>query len=55
MTRYRDEFIPQTTEENYFDTIENIIMGGDFNCPLNLAVDKRDGNLFLDNLECSIR
>ena len=28
-----------------FDSIENIIFGGDFNCPLNTAVDKRDGNL----------
>ena len=36
----------QTIEENDFDTIENIIMGRDFNCPLNPTVDKRGGNLF---------
>ena len=29
---------------NDFDT-DNIIIGGDFNCPLNLILDKRGGNL----------
>ena len=36
----------QTIVKNDFDTIENIIMSGDFNCPLNPTVDKRGGNLF---------
>ena len=36
----------QTIVKNDFDTIENIIIGGDFNCPLNPTVDKRGGNLF---------
>ena len=36
----------QTIVKNDFDTIENIIMGGDFNCPLNPTVDKRGGKLF---------
>ena len=36
----------QTIVKNDFDTIENIIMGGDLNCPLNPTVDKRGGNLF---------
>ena len=36
----------KTIIEKDFDSIENIIFGGDFNCPLNHAVDKRGGNIF---------
>ena len=35
----------QSLKQNDFDEIENIIMGGDFNCPLNSIIDKRGGNL----------
>ena len=35
----------QTIIEIDFDSIENIIFGGDFNCPLNPAGDKRSGNI----------
>ena len=37
--------ILQTIVNKNFDDIENIIMGGDLNCPLNHIIDKRGGNL----------
>jgi len=33
--------------KNDFETIENIIMGGDFNCPLNPTVEKKKWKPFL--------
>ena len=35
----------QTIVNKNFDDIENIIMGGDLNCPLNPIIGKRGGNL----------
>ena len=43
VTFYRS--LLQTIATNNLDEIENIIVGGDFNCPLNPVVDKRGGSL----------
>ena len=40
----------QTIENKNFYDIDNIIMGGDLNCPLNPIIDKRGGNLIPSEL-----
>ena len=42
--------VVQSLKQNGFDEMENIIMGGDFNCPLNHIMDKRGGTLFQDKV-----
>ena len=43
VTFYRS--LPQTIATNNLDEIENIIVSGDFNCPLNPVIDKRGSSL----------
>ena len=44
-TPNNDKCIVATLKKENLDEEENIIMGGDFNCPLNIAIDKKGGIL----------
>lgn len=38
-----------TLQKENLDSEDNIIIGGDFNCPLNVEVDKKEAYLFNEN------